>query len=106
MASFKVKGSDETVENVDILGETLKVGSVIQLDADNERVVELVAEGKLEEVKELEGDAPAGDITPPTAPSEPATPSEEAGANGQVAASGNGEAPAAGDSAVGAQTPA
>lgn len=63
MASFKVKGADETVENVEIFGETRKVGDIIELDAELAEVAELVAEGKLEAVEG--GETPAGDVTPP-----------------------------------------
>lgn len=47
---YEVKGSDETVENVDILGEVRKVGERIELD--EEVAAPLVEEGKLEFVEE------------------------------------------------------
>lgn len=43
---YEVKGSDETVENVDILGEVRKVGERIELD--EEVAAPLVEAGKLD----------------------------------------------------------
>ena len=47
---YRVKGADESVENVDILGEVRKVGDEIELEA--EVATPLVEEGKLEFVGE------------------------------------------------------
>jgi hypothetical protein len=58
MSSFKVKGADETVENVDILGEVRKVGDVLEMS--EEEAAPLVAEGKLEAFV-AEEQAPAGE---------------------------------------------
>lgn len=59
MGQYTVKGADETVENVDILGETRKVGEVVELE-DSEAVAVLVGEGKLEPHQGVAGipDAP------------------------------------------------
>mgnify|MGYP001560335739 CR=1 FL=1 len=46
MSEYIVKGADESVENVDILGELRKVGDVVELAP--EAAEPLVAEGKLE----------------------------------------------------------
>lgn len=46
MSEYIVKGVDETVENVDILGEVRKVGDVVELAP--EVAAPLVEEGKLE----------------------------------------------------------
>ena len=45
MMKYIVKGSDESVENVDILGEVRKVGDVVELE--EESATPLVEEGKL-----------------------------------------------------------
>ena len=46
MAKYTVKGSDETVVNVDVLGEQRSVGDVVELD--EAVATPLVEEGKLE----------------------------------------------------------
>lgn len=63
MGQYTVKGADESVENVDILGETRKVGEVVELE-DSEAVAVLVGEGKLEPHQgepDAPQDAPQGD---------------------------------------------
>lgn len=54
MMKYIVKGSDESVENVDILGEVRKVGDVVVLDERD--AAPLVEEGKLEVFERGEGD--------------------------------------------------
>ncbi len=51
---YVVKGSDETVVNVDILGELRSVGDVVELD--EAAALPLVEDGKLEFVGEAVGD--------------------------------------------------
>lgn len=69
MATFTVKGYDETVENVEILGEIKQVGNVVELD--EETAAPLVAEGKLVPLgdtpasNDSSNDASAGDQTAP-----------------------------------------
>ena len=68
---YIVKGSDESVENVDILGEVRKVGDVVELE--EESATPLVEEGKLElvgdesKVESEPGEATGGDAEVPPA---------------------------------------
>lgn len=71
LRQYKVLGYDETVENVDILGETRKVGDIVELDREAENLEEnqesqidkLIEDGKLElmEEEEEEEEEGAGD---------------------------------------------
>lgn len=53
MNQYIVKSADETVENVDILGDVRKVGDIVELEA--EAAAPLVEEGKLEFKGECSG---------------------------------------------------
>ena len=63
---YKVLGSDESVENIDILGEVRKVGDIIELD--EETAASLVEEGKLEldnvQIADDQNDSPVEEVTP------------------------------------------